>query len=542
VIAQPKDILDRVERVLDYHHLSKHTPDSVRALKPQTDPSAQPSPCRIFPGLPKVSLPTNLLDIATSATWLMRDGLNALPDSHVRPPQDLKTIATWLFMAYGVTARRRAQGVEYSLRTCPSASALFPTEVYLAAFSIEGLEPGLYSYNPREFTLSRLRDGAETLAQIKRGRPDLAFLRSVPAALLVSSIYWRSAWKYRVRGFRVAMLDAGHLIANLVAVANGLGIATMTRLKMNDNTMRDLIGLPPETDFGSFEAVQGMVVWADGATNPLDPGLAAAHPGFLPPIERQPLSRESVPYGSIVAAHYDCVAPGIPLRDIRPPFTELSPMPVIHESQRLVIEEDTTSGPSLRQVLLKRRSSRDFTHGAIPRDAFLSINRSAFRTGSFLPLHPDGPYPGLVRPYWVIQHVIGMNPGIWYYHAHTDRWVCLRVGTYRDSSQYLCIGQPRCGNAAALCFMVADLQIVMRGCGPDAYRLAHLESGIAGQRLALAAAAAGIGACGICSLFDDDVRTFLALQQTGWEVLYATALGVTAPETEPPGYPGLGIG
>lgn len=542
VIAQPKDILERVERVLDYHRASKHTPDSVRLLKPQTDPSAQPSPCRTFPGLPSVPLPTNLLDIPVAAKWLMREGLNALPDSHVRPPQDLRTVATWLYMAYGVTAERSFQGHKYCLRTCPSGSALFPCEIYLAAFSIDGLAPGLYSYNPREFSLTKLREGPETLAHIKRGRPDLAFLRSVPAALLVSTIFWRSAWKYRVRGFRVAMEDAGHLVANLVAVANGLGIQTMTRLKMNDNTLRDLIGLH-ESEFGDFEAVQGMVVWADSANSPVDgpaPGSAPA-PAWLPPIAREPLSTQSVPYGSIVAAHYDCVAPGIPLREIRPPFTELSPMPVVHQSQELSTREDPLGGPSLRQVLLGRRSSRDFTHAAIPRAAFLSINKSAFRTGTFLPLHPDGPYLGFVRPYWILHAVLGLNPGIWYYHAHTDRWVLVQHGQYRGDTQYLGIGQPRCGNAAAVCLMAVNLQLAMRGCGPDVYRLAHLEAGIAGQRLALAAAAEGIGSCGICSLFDDEARTFLGLPP-GWEVLYATAIGITAPETDPPGHPGLGIG
>jgi len=323
VISQSKDILERVERVLEYHRVSKHTPASIVTLKPQTDPSAQPSPYRSFPGLPKVSLPTGLLDLAVSAQAVMREGLAALPESHVRPPQDLKTIATWLYFAYGITAERNFEGHKYRLRTCPSGSALFPCELYLAAFAIEGLEPGLYSFNPREFTLTKLRDGPETLAHLKRGRPDLAFLRFVPAALLVSTIFWRTAWKYRVRGFRVALEDAGHLIANVVATANGLGIATMTRLKMNDNTMRELIGIPHNSDFGAFEAVQAMVVWADNATSPIDPSPPGVPPQTLPPIPREPLSADVVPYGSIVAAHQDCVAPGIPLRDVKPPFTEL---------------------------------------------------------------------------------------------------------------------------------------------------------------------------------------------------------------------------
>jgi SagB-type dehydrogenase family enzyme len=542
VIALPKDILERVERVLDYHRVSKHSFQSVAALKPQTDPSQQPASVLTFADLPKISLPTGLLDLTVPAMWLMREGLGALPESHVRPPQDLKTIASWMHMAYGVTSKRSWQGHPYRLRACPSGSALFPCEIYLAAFAIEGLEPGLYSFNPHEFSLTKLREGIETLSHIKRGRPDLAFLRSVPAALLVSTNYWRSAWKYRVRGMRVALEDAGHLIANLVGVANGLGIQTMTRLKMNDNTMRELIGIPHECEFGEFEAVQAMIVWADGALRPLESPPGAPSLASLPPIHRPPISPKSVPYGSIIAAHYDCVSPGIPLRDIKPPYTELSPMPLVHHSQQFNFELDYLASPSLRHVLLERRSSRDFDHLTMERDRFLAINQCAFRTGTFLPLHPDGPHVGLIRPYWVVHAIPGMTPGIWYYHPHTNRWVMVKAGMFRSQSQMMCIGQARCGNAAALCVMVSNLPVAMHGCGPDVYRMAHLEAGIAGQRLALAAAASGVGSCGICSFYDDEVSSFLGLQNSGWEVLYATALGMTAKETAPAGYPGLGIG
>lgn len=548
VVTLPREILERAERVLAFHRASNHTHDSVRALSARMELSSQPSPHRVFPGLPKVLLPTGLLDIPVAALALMRDGLGALPESHIAPPQDLKTLATWLFMAYGVNVERKFGIYKYRLRTCPSASALYPCEIYVAAFGIDGLEPGLYCYQPREFVLTKLREGAATLSHIKRGRPELEFLKSVPAALLVSTIFGRTAWKYHGRGYRVSILDAGHLIANLVASANGLGIQTMTRLKMNDNTMRELIGVPLESDFGAAEAVQAMVVWADDAAHPIGvaprpangPMVSCVH--AMPPIEREPLSSQVLPCTPILAVHRDCAAPGIPIREVRPPLTELSPLPAEHPMQELPITETLHGGPSLRQVLLKRRSSRDFTHHAIPRNRFLAINQSAFRTGTFIPLHPDGPHPGLVRPFWVIHDVTGLTSGIWYYHPQTDRWVLLRRGDFRSHTQLICLEQPRCGNASAVCILVSNLHLLLQTAGPDLYRLAHLEAGIAGHRLTLAAAACGFGSCGIASFYDDEVRQFLGLQRTGWEVLYATAIGVTAPETEPPPHPALDRG
>lgn len=549
VVTLPREILERVERVLEYHQSTKHTYESVRQLTPRAQLSDQPGAYRTYPGLPKVSLPTGLLDLPVASLALMREGVAALPESHVAPPQDLKTLATWLYMAYGISAERRFGIYKYRLRTCPSASALYPCEIYVAALAIAGIEPGLYAFNPLEFTLTKLREGADTLAHIKRGRPDLAFLKSVPAAVLVSTNFARSSWKYNARGYRVALVDAGHLIANIVTTANGLGITTMARLQMNDSTMRELIGIAPDADYGTLEAVQAMVVWADdlseaskGEGSPAGAPLPPP-PRRLPPVERPPLAPNIETFDSIVSVHYDCMKPGIPVREIRPPLTELSPLPANHPMHEVLITEEPPRGPSMREVLLKRRSSRDFTSQSLPRNKFLAINQGAFRTGTFVPLYPDGPHVALVRPFWVIHDVSGVTPGVWYYHPPADKWTMLRGGDFRRHSAFVCLEQQRCGNASALCLMAVNLHALMNTAGPDLYRLAHLEAGIVGQRLALSAWACGIGTCGIVSMYDDEVRQFLGLHQTGWEIVYATALGFTAPPgAEPPPHPGLGIG
>jgi SagB-type dehydrogenase family enzyme len=545
VVTLSREILDRVERVLEYHYSTKHTYDSIRQLQPRTQLTDQPALVRTFPGLPKVALPTGLLDLPVASLALMRDGVNALPESHVQPPQDLKTLATWLYMAYGVTTERRFGIYKYRLRTCPSASALFPCEIYVAALAIKGIDPGLYSFNPQEFTLTKLREGQDTLTQIKRGRPDLAFLKSVPAALLVSTIFSRSAWKYHARGYRMALADAGHLVTNIVTTANGLGISTMARLQMNDSTMRELIGVPADPDFASLEAVQAMVVWADDLQATRDDGMTVAPPPpprRLPPIERPPLASHIEPQGSILAVHFDCMKPGIPVREVRPPLTELSPLPGEHRMYEMLITDEPPRGPSMREVLLKRRSSRDFTSQSVPRNKFLAINQAAFRTGTFVPLYPDGPQTALIRPFWMIHDVTGITSGIWYYHPPANKWSMLRGGDFRRQTAFICLEQPRCGNAAAVCLLAVNLHTLMNGAGPDLYRLAHLEAGIVAQRMALAAGACGLGTCPVGSFYDDEIRQFLGLHLTGWEILYVNALGYTAQETEPPPHPSLGLG
>src|SRR3954468_18425221 len=215
-ITLPQDVLDRVARVLDYHLDTKYTHESVRSSPHKLDSQTQPYEFRVFEMLPKRPLPTNLLDLPVGTLSLMENGLSSLPESQVTPPQDLKSLATWLHFADGIAQRRRTVTATQFTRTVSSDQGTFPCELYIAAFAIDGLEPGLYHYSPREFALRKLRDGQETLSRLTRGRPDLAFLKTVPLAMLVSTIFARSTWRFGKRGYRHALHDAGYLIQNLV--------------------------------------------------------------------------------------------------------------------------------------------------------------------------------------------------------------------------------------------------------------------------------------------------------------------------------------
>ena len=279
---------------------------------------------------------------------------------------------------------------------------------------------------------------------------------------------------------------------------------------------------------------------APSASASAPPDASATGVFELPPIVRSPLSATSIPYGSIHAAHEDCVGPGVAVRELRPPLTELSPMQLLprqaqdaHFQDLPAPEELSSGGHSLRRVLLTRRSPADFLRHSISRTSFWWINRLAFRGGSHFPVLPDGPHVGLIKPFWVLHDVGGMDDGVWHYDAPTDRWALLRRGDFRLESQYLALEQPPVGNAAAVCYLFSDLGSLMSAGGPDAYRLAHLEAGVVAQRMHLAACAMDVGCAGVGAFYDDEVRRFFDLDRSSWEPVYAVALGVPAPETPP---------
>ena len=560
----PRHILDRVERVYGYHHASKLTfgggqPSAGARRHGYARASDRPR----FPSTPRVALPTTLLDAPLGTIAVLESSVAALPDSFVAPPQTLKTLASWLYMATGVLSRPESF---QELRSFASEDDLYPFEIYFASFALLDLDPGLYHFDPRAFCLRKLREGPETLALMKRGRPDLEFLKRAPGAILVTGNYSRSTAAHARRAYRTNLIDCGKAVQNIATVASGFGIQTITRLRMTESTMRELIGVPADGDFAQEESVQSMVVWADRsqreAIDTHVPSPAARQPGLrtmfrsegsapinaggvavasldvtdlmLPSIKRETLPAivRNVPADAsplaevILRVQEDCVAPGMAVREIRPPLTELTPMPADFRAAHLGPVGPHGTGKPLRDLLLATPQARDFSHEALPRDTLRSLSRMAFAGGTYFPLFPSGVHAALVRPFWVIHHVAGMESGIWFHRADVDEWCLLRTESLRFETKYLAMEQEAFGNASAICLMVANLHALLTQAGPDTYRLAHLEAGTIAQRLAMAAAGFELGARSTSMFFDDEVRKFLGLSQTGWEPLLMTAVGV----------------
>jgi SagB-type dehydrogenase family enzyme len=528
-MALSDNLTPRIERILAYHRSSKLTPASVRADQHPLDWANRPNPYRIFDGFPKTDLPTTLLDLPGDTLDVLRTSLDAIPDSHQHPPQDLKTLASWLYMADGLTVKKEAGHSSYFLRTCPSAGALYPYEIYVLALGLKDLAPGFYHYSPREFSLRLLRHAPESLALIKRTWPDVGFLKSVPALLLISSIFSRSSWKYRQRGYRYALLDSGHLLQNVVTSAIGLGIQTIVRMGVHYQAMEDLIGIPDDVEYAQAEAVQSMVVWAEKSHTPIQCGPLPLVKN-ISTLPREPLAARTVNYDA-AKVHEACCAAGVVVREIRPKLTELSPLAATHEPADVTDTNEFPHAASLRQSLLQRRSARDFLPQPIARPTLWTLNRVAFRSGSFHPIRPDGPHVGIVRPFWILNEVTGLDRGIWYYHPAKDQWHQLYQGNCKKQIQHLALDQPLCRNAAAVCVLAADFNHLMNYTGPDAYRLAHLEAGAVGQRLALACSSLHLSCTGIGAFYDDDLRTYLGLEKTTWEIIYTLALGAPTPDS-----------
>lgn len=234
-----------------YHEASKFT----RALHPRQggpgagllesgDASTRASTTRAVKRhvhLPAVQLPTtDLPDTSVKDAITGRRSRRAFGAS----PLTLENLATLLRAAYGVTDRD-PEG-EQRFRTVPSGGALYPLDIYPVVRNVEGLAAGLYHYDPYREVLEVIREG-DLVGELAGGLvgppedPDAAANGAVVFA--IAGIFWRTRFKYGLRGYRFVLLEAGHIGQNLLLVAEALGLNAFPIGGFYDRTVDSVVGL-----------------------------------------------------------------------------------------------------------------------------------------------------------------------------------------------------------------------------------------------------------------------------------------------------------
>lgn len=148
----------------------------------------------------------------------------------------LADISQLLWVAQGITA-------EGYLRTAPSAGALYPLEIYLAAGNVDGLSPGLYYYHPErhELVLVKPRDLRCELARAALGQDCVA---NGAAIILFAAVYARTSAKYGQRAARYVHMEAGHAAQNVCLQATARGLGTVTVGAFEDDEVKRVAALP----------------------------------------------------------------------------------------------------------------------------------------------------------------------------------------------------------------------------------------------------------------------------------------------------------
>jgi SagB-type dehydrogenase family enzyme len=125
-------------------------------------------------------------------------------------------------------------------RPVPSAGALYPLEAYVVSLAVDPLESGVYHYDPFRHRLEWL--GTVDEATLADAVVDPSLVARASAVLIVTAMFWRSRFKYGLRGYRFALLEAGHLAQNVILTAVALRLSALPLGGFYDRRLDALVG------------------------------------------------------------------------------------------------------------------------------------------------------------------------------------------------------------------------------------------------------------------------------------------------------------
>ncbi len=477
-----------------YQDATKYTPQSIQG----------------HPGLDFSSQPSAFKDWYQARRVVLAAG----PDAPADPEPgalDADRLGRLLYHTYGVTLVREFPGMSMHYRAAPSAGGLYPTELYVAVRDIEGIPDGIFAYDARDHSLVVCWEGDFTadLARYTFDHPAIAKARAV---LIGTGIYERSAWRYGDRAYRRVLLDTGHVFGNavLAAVPDGQRIVPVPYFL--DSGIADLLLLD--------SSAEGALLLAAVLDDPVDSKVLAQQP-VRSSIERDAIDPDEGGWIPVLHAAGQLDGEG-DSQDVPAPSGHAAPL-----SEPIPLSSDALAGGRcVHAAIRRRRSTRIFEPGDIPLEAVGRILAHAYP-------QPDAPdpaarlLPDLLDTYVVASGVRDLDAGVYRYDTDAHTLTLVHRGNARDALHRCCLWQELGRDCSFAVVHTIDLPRAVAALGERVYRTAHLDAGMIGQRLNMAAIRLGYGASGIGGFFDEFLNALLLLAPNH-AVAYITTIGAPA--------------
>lgn len=199
-----------------------------------------------YPRLPKVKLsqklkPLGNLEIAFKNRCSVRKFDTAGELS-------LEELSTLIYFSTGVKPATDNKGTVR--RFYPSGGARYPLEVYLGIQKVKGVEPGIYHYNVKDHLLERLLE-KQALGELI---PTLYYpwSRETAVIFIITAVWDKNFIKYKDRGYRIILLEAGHLTQNLSLTAAALNIKCCNLVGFHNKGINEILDINRENNESSL--------------------------------------------------------------------------------------------------------------------------------------------------------------------------------------------------------------------------------------------------------------------------------------------------
>lgn len=158
----------------------------------------------------------------------------------------LEELSYLLFVTYGVRDKRIPFRV---LKTAPSAGNRHSIEITLIVLDVEDLKPGIYRYTPMDHSIYKISSAENLIEKLNKGVRKQRFVINSAIVFLLSTIPYRTEWRYKEASHKVIALDAGHIGENLYLACEALGLGTCAIGAYDQDLIDELIEVDGEEEF-----------------------------------------------------------------------------------------------------------------------------------------------------------------------------------------------------------------------------------------------------------------------------------------------------
>ncbi len=421
-------------------------------------------------------------------------------------PVDLAAVSRILVLSYGVTLADRNRGMLF--RSVPSAGGLYPCQMYLSARKVDDIETGLYYCDTVQGFLGRINS--------RPLDPEIFFKAPDPAGacVVITGIFYHSAWKYRERAFRYLLLDTGHLAEAVVHAARAAGVRARIHYDFDDRGLIKGLDLDDSLEVPLVRISLGPEVTTDSKSD-----FKAFHPAVSGPEQGAPVTydilRNAYQAGNFIA---------------RPPAVEPSTQSFSRKPDRMPPVPVPAPGPfetlSFLDAVTRRRSRRNFSYQNLPEPVWSTFLNRVF-TRIFAGQDPDETGTAaekFLEMAMISRNMEGLPPGLYSFSRDGITLARRHTGDLAEDLARTCLNQVWIGRAAMNFLFVADLAAMEAVLGARGYRYVMMHAGRVGQRLYMAAQELGLGCCGIGAMYDKEAAALLGLNH-GSVLLYAVSAG-----------------
>ena len=176
--------------------------------------------------LPKPQYDSN---VSIEETLLKRRSIR----SYKSEPLAIAEISQLLWSAQGVTNRK-------GFKTAPSAGALYPLEVYIAAGNVTDLDAGIYKYYPHKHEIVNTIKG-DKRSELCRAGLGQSSIKNAPAVMVFCAVFERVTGSYGKRGLQYVHMEVGHVIQNVCLQAISLGLGSVIIGAFDDYDVKDVM-------------------------------------------------------------------------------------------------------------------------------------------------------------------------------------------------------------------------------------------------------------------------------------------------------------